>query len=167
MVKEFLGEYRLKDFARKVVAKTRRFKMKTIKKLSLMLFLLILGYLIGSFVPVSGFFNSGPADPAGPASSNSISGNCELKVTVQLQDNSPVADLEVDVSAEPGPPLQGGSAKTDGNGIAVFHIKPGSYYIFFNDNFFPKDLEYRDTLKVTLEEGKTIARSIILYPKSN
>jgi hypothetical protein len=112
----------------------------------------IAGYLIGSYFPVRGFFSS----------SESISGNAQLKVTVLRPDNSPATNLEVDISTEAGRVLNGGHEKTDSNGIATFNVQPGNYYIFFNAINFPKGLFYTDVPPVTLQSGKTASQTIIL-----
>jgi hypothetical protein len=136
--------------------------MKVYYKTGIILILLIIGYIIGSYIPIKGFFRTDSMDEN---VDGGIIGNAELNVTVLRSDKSPVVDIEVDIAIKPGPPLRGGVVKTDSNGLASFNIKPDTYYIFFNDNNFPADLEYRDMLQVTVEEGKVINRTIILYPK--
>jgi hypothetical protein len=136
--------------------------MKIFNKIGLVLVLLIIGYIIGSYIPITGFFRTDSMDEN---ADGGIIGNAELNVTVLRSDKSPVVDIEVDIAIKPGPPLRGGAVKTDSNGIASFNIKPGTYYIFFNDNNFPVDLEYRDMAQVTAEEGKVTSRTIILHPK--
>jgi hypothetical protein len=116
---------------------------------------LIAGYLIGSFFPIRGFFQS-----TGP----SIAGNSTLKVTVLRPDRSPATNLEVDIATKVGQVFEGGHEKTDANGIATFNIKPDTYYIFFNAINFPKDLKYTDTPSVVTQAGQTVSQTIILQP---
>ena len=122
-------------------------------KIVLVIIALILGYLIGSYFPIRGFFQS---------NTTSISGNSELKVTVLRPDKTPATDLEVDVATEPGAPLEGGAVKTDSSGIATFHVKPGTYSIFFNSIDFPKGLKYKDSISINVVEGKENNQTIIL-----
>jgi hypothetical protein len=86
----------------------------------------------------------------------SIAGNEVLKVTV-LMDNrvqDPVANVEVDVAETPGPPPEGGVSPTDSKGVATFHIKPGTYVIYFNNANFPKNLAVPELVPVTVTQGE-------------
>lgn len=126
------------------------------KKIILVLVVLIVGYLVGSYFPVKGFLHS---------SEPSISGSAELQVTVLRPDKSPATSLEVDIATEVGKVLDGGHVKTDSSGVATFNIKPGAYYIFFNANNFPKDLKYTDLPPVTVAEGSVARQTITLQAK--
>lgn len=128
------------------------------KKVLTIVAYLIIGYLVGSYFPVRGFFGNGSSGP-------SISGSAELQVTVLRPDNSPATGLEVDVATQIGQPGEGGMVETDGTGVATFHIKPGTYYIFFNDTNFPKDLLHKDTPQVTVSEGLTTKQTVHLQAK--
>jgi len=72
---------------------------------------LIAGYLIGSFFPVRGFFQS---------TGVSIAGNSTLKVTVLRPDRSPATNLEVDIGTSSGQVYEGGHETTDSSGVATF-----------------------------------------------
>ena len=128
--------------------------MKIILRISLVIALLLGGYVLGSFFPFTGFLRT----------DNGIEGNAELKITVLRPDNSPASNLEVDIAVEPGTPRPGGIEKTDSKGVATFHIKPGTYYIFFNANNFPKDLLSKKEIQVTVVENETTNQTINLFP---
>ena len=127
--------------------------MNKVIAIILIVFGLVAGYLIGSFFPVKGFFS---------ANEQGISGNAILKVTVLRPDKKPATNLEVDIATEVGKVLNGGHVNTDSNGVATFKIKPGTYYIFFNANNFPKNLLYKDVPPVLVTESSTAAETIIL-----
>jgi len=96
-------------------------------------------------------------------SQKTITGETILKVTASTVDGMPVSNLEVDVGKEPGPPPEGGKATTDENGTATFHVDPGSYYVYFNMNNFPSDLEYpKELYPVNVHEGKVNEINILL-----
>jgi hypothetical protein len=107
------------------------------KKIIIFIIIFVAGYLLGSFFPLS----LTPSSPQGD-----IQGDTELRVIVLRDDNQPVPNLEVDVAEKPGQPPLGGTAETDQQGVATFFVKPGTYYIYFNDSNFPSDLQ-------TLEQG--------------
>ena len=118
--------------------------------------ILFLGYLIGSFFPISGFFGE----------KDNIAGNAGLKVTVLRPDKTPAVNLEVDISEEAGKVNTGGHELTDANGVATFKVKPGTYSIFFNSINFPKNLQFHETPQVILEDGQTATYTINLQPQS-
>lgn len=122
-------------------------------KIVLVIIALVIGYLIGSFFPVKGFFRSNSA---------SISGSAELKVTVLRPDNSPATSLEVDIGTSSGKVLEGGHETTDSNGVATFHVKPNTYSVFFNAINFPKGLIYKDTVSINVVEDKANSQTIVL-----
>jgi hypothetical protein len=95
-----------------------------------------------------------------------IEGKSELQVTVLQDDNTPVANLEVDVAEEPGPPPEGGKTQTDGNGLATFHIKPGTYYIYFNSLGFPTDLEYPQPETIQIQQNIVNKHTIVIKTKT-
>jgi len=95
-----------------------------------------------------------------------IRGETKLEVTVVKENETPVADLEVDVGEKPGTPPQGGVMTTDEKGVATFYIRPGLYVIYFNAKNFPKDLEYpQDSKQVRVEEGKINQATVTLKLK--
>lgn len=117
--------------------------------------ILIVGYLIGSYFPIRGFFQS-----SGP----SISGDSTLQVTVLRPDRSPAQNLEVDIGTKAGQVYKGGHELTNAQGVATFNVKPDTYTIFFNASNFPADLRYDETT-VTTQAGQTSSSIIILQPK--
>jgi hypothetical protein len=86
----------------------------------------------------------------------SISGDNLLEVTVMMDNKrDPVANVEVDVGKEAGPPPIGGITQTDELGVARFYLQPGTYVIFFNQLSFPKNLEMPAPRPVTvIEDGQ-------------
>jgi hypothetical protein len=90
----------------------------------------------------------------------------KLQVTVLKDDNTPVANLEVDVAEEPGPPPEGGKTKTDGNGVATFHLKAGIYYIYFNSLGFPTDLKYPQPETIQIQQDIVNKYTIVLKTKT-
>jgi len=130
--------------------------MKMFKIVLLGLLIVVAGYIIGSFFPITGFFSSGA----------SIIGNAELKITVLRPDGSPATNLEVDVATQPGAPLKGGIAITDSKGEAIYKVKPGNYFVFFNSINFPKSLaQPHSPIQVTLVENQTTEQTINLTPQ--
>jgi len=86
---------------------------------------------------------------------NTIKGDAVLEVTLLMNNNSrdPLGKIEVDVAEKPGPPPEGGIAITDESGIATFRIKPGVYFIYFNNSNFPKNLSTPEPSSVVVTEG--------------
>lgn len=116
---------------------------------------LVIGYVIGSFLPLSGFQHSG----------DSIVGDAELRIHVVTDDGTAVTGLEVDLAETMGPPPEGGYAVSDGNGVATFHVKPGEYLAYFNSNTFPQYLEMIDSYPVSVEDGVANEATIVLETK--
>jgi hypothetical protein len=125
------------------------------KQLIFCLIFVIIGYILGSFFPYSGFIKEGEG----------IEGTAQVEVTLQAENNDPLANVEVDIAEIPGPPLSGGVAHTDENGIAVFQIKPGDYFIFFNSSNFPGDFVEPEPREVTIKEGELNEFTIVLELK--
>ncbi len=128
--------------------------MKTFGIIILVLGAFIGGFILGSYRPISGFITS----------KDSIKGNAELKVRVIDSSDNPVANLEVDVANKNKPPTTDGIRKTDKDGIAVFNLKPGHYFIFFNTTNFPPYYQVPREIEVDITEEKSNVKSIILYP---
>ncbi|MFA5386732.1 MAG: hypothetical protein WC297_03660 [Candidatus Paceibacterota bacterium] len=125
------------------------------KKLIFCLIFVIVGYILGSLFPYSGFIEE----------EKGIEGAAQVEVTLQAENNDPLANVEVDIAEIPGPPLSGGVAHTDENGTAVFQIKPGDYFIFFNSSNFPEGFIEPEPREVTIEEGELNEFTIVLELK--
>ncbi len=95
---------------------------------------------------------------------NGIEGNAELKVTLLMDNNvkNPLPNVEVDVAEKPGNPPKGGVAITDESGVATFKIKPGTYYIFFNDLSFPKNLAVPQLQQITVSGEKVSEKTFLI-----
>jgi len=130
--------------------------MKT--KIFLLIIGIILGYLIGNFLPPVNLFQFLEEEKK-----ESIIGNCELRVAIFSED-MPIKDLEVDIAKQPGPPPEGGVFYTDDNGIATFNLKPGKYFLYFNSSNFPQNLEYPEPQEVLVEEGKINKITVEILP---
>ena len=88
-----------------------------------------------------------------------------MEVVLQVENGSPLANIEVDIAEIPGPPLSGGASFTNENGIATFQIEPGDYFIFFNSNNFPEDFNEPEPEAITVKEGSLNKFTIILEVK--
>lgn len=110
------------------------------------------GAMFLGFVPKPAFLDQG------------IAGNAELKVTLLMDNNvkNPLPNIEVDVAVKPGQPPKGGVAMTDQSGTATFKIKPGTYSIFFNENSFPKNLKVPELVQITVSEGVTNEKTVLV-----
>jgi len=106
--------------------------MKKLIFIIVVLIILILGYLLGNFLPLAGFFSTNV---------KSIKGDAKLEVRLVLENNTPLANVEVDVAEKTGPPSQDGALFTDKNGIATFYVIPGNYFIYFNTANFPDNYQ--------------------------
>lgn len=129
-------------------------KMKTIKIILFAIVFFIIGYIVGNISPLAFFQFLG-----------SVVGDTKLRVTVLKDDNIPVQNLEVDIGLKLGPPPRGGVAITDQKGEAIFYLKPGKYFIFFNAANFPKDLEYPSPRAIEIKEGEVNQQTIYLKSK--
>lgn len=96
-----------------------------------------------------------------------IEGDIALEVKIVAQNQDPLSNIEVNVSQEPGQPPVGGTMFTDETGTAVFHVRPGSYFIFFNSNNFPSGFDYPAPTPVRVEEGQSNFHVITLMPKQS
>ncbi len=96
-----------------------------------------------------------------------IEGNAELEVTLLMDNNvkNPLPNIEVDVAEKPGPPPKGGIGLTDENGVAMFKIKPGNYFIYFNDTVFPKNLATPPLEQITVVEGSINEKTLLITTK--
>lgn len=83
-----------------------------------------------------------------------------LKVTI-IGGGKPAANLEVDLSKQPGPVRC--EQKTDKNGVVSFENVPtGSMFIFFNEKAFPKEFGQPPTEPVTILQGQTVEKRLEL-----
>jgi hypothetical protein len=141
--------------------------MKKIIIFSIILISLIVGYLLGNFFPIF-IFNSDTTNPPFSLSidkEQGIQGEARLEVFLVMDNGRLLDNVEVDLAEQPGSPPIGGVALSDDNGIAVFNVKPGNYFIFFNANNFPKNIEYPEPRAIEVLEGKTNQETITLYIK--
>lgn len=126
-----------------------------IVKILVVIIVFLLGYALGNFLPFSGFGEQGKG----------ITGSAKLEVTILMENNKPVANLEVDVAEKPGPPQLGGTAETNENGVATFNIQPGNYFIYFNSGNFPQNLKESSPQQIQISEGSVSKTTIILKSK--
>ncbi len=130
--------------------------MKILKFVLIFIIVLVVLYvgaiLLGVNLPKPAFLDNG------------IEGNAGLKVTLLMNNNlrNPVNKVEVDVAKKPGQPPKGGVAATDESGVAVFKIKPGIYYIYFNDVTFPKNLAVPEARQVTVDENSVKEETFLI-----
>ncbi len=130
--------------------------MKVLKYI-LVLFIALVVFYVGAIL--LGFNLPKPA-----SLDKGIEGNAELRVTLLMDNNlkNPLPNIEVDVAEKLGQPLKGGVAITNEQGVATFKVKPGSYYIFFNSGAFPKNLAEPEPQQVTVSEGGTNEKTILV-----
>jgi len=131
--------------------------MKILKFVVPLVIIFIIGYALGNFLPWSGF--------GGTDAGIGIKGSAKLEVTILSDNNQPVANVEVDVAEKPGPPLPGGSAMTNGNGVATFNIQPGNYFIYFNSSNFPQNFKEPALQQIQVSEGSVSKVAINLQSK--
>jgi len=129
--------------------------MKIFSIVILCFLFLIIGYLLGTWKPLSTFMTG----------SNSIKGTTEVKVTVLGPTNQPVTNLEVDIATKNGPPTAEGVRTTDAQGVATFNLKAGHYFVFFNTTKFPSDFNVPRESEIDVIEGQINAKTIILSTK--
>jgi hypothetical protein len=101
-----------------------------------------------------------------------IVGNMTAYVKVVTDKGAAVKNLEVDMGLTPGgKPPEGGTAVTNASGIAMFHVKPGTYVIYFNLSTFPQDLVYppstspQSATSITVSENGPSEQTIVLQTK--
>lgn len=130
--------------------------MKILKFILIFLVALAIFYvgaiLLGVNLPKPAFLDKG------------IEGNAELKVTLAMDNNvqNPLPNVEVDLAEKPGNPPKGGVAITNELGVATFKVKPGTYFIFFNDLTFPKNLKVPEVQEITVIEGAANKKTILV-----
>lgn len=125
---------------------------------------LIIGYLLGNFLPLSNFSKpyEETTDSATTETNQIPDGKGKLIVNVTNTDGEPVIGIEVDVAAQPGPPEEWGVKEADFNGNVEYVLDPGSYYVFFNMNRFPTEYEIQPEKQITITEGEKQEISFVL-----
>lgn len=131
--------------------------VKTLKFIIIGLFILAILYVGAIFL---GFNLPKPAF----LEDKGIEGNSELKVTLLMDNNvkNPLPNIEVDVAEKPGQPPKGGIAITNEEGIATFKVKPGSYFIYFNDDTFPKNLDTPEPQPINVTEEAISEKTFLI-----
>lgn len=135
------------------------------KKLILIAVIFLLaGYVLGSFFPVN---LGGSGEERREFSlpqliKRGIEGDAQVEIILLMDTGTPLANVEVDLAEEPGPPPIGGVSLTDENGIAVFNVKPGNYFVFFNDINFPQNLKTPEAQPIEVKEGIVNQKTITL-----
>lgn len=130
--------------------------MKKIIFIVAVLVILILVYLLGSFLPLNNLF----APPT-----KSIKGDARLSVKLVLDNGAPLPNVEVDVAKQVGPPSKDGTFVTDETGTAKFFVVPGNYFIYFNLNNFPKNLQLPPAQQIAVEENVNNSKTITIKAK--
>lgn len=110
---------------------------------------LIFGYILGNILPISFTNFSFQKEDQG------IKGDIVFTITAKMvETETPLPNVEIDLAPQPGNPPVGGVALTDENGVAVLSVRPGTYFIYFNDNTFPENLVMPEPEQVIItEEG--------------
>ncbi|OGY57090.1 MAG: hypothetical protein A2Y84_00310 [Candidatus Colwellbacteria bacterium RBG_13_48_8] len=125
---------------------------------------LILGYILGSIFPLNIFSSSQTQHPFNLAlvGDKGIQGDSQLQVTLKMDNGSPLGNVEVDLAETPGQPPVGGVALSDEDGLAIFNVQPGNYFIFFNDENFPQNIETPAPTPIGVKENEINQIEIIL-----
>lgn len=111
------------------------------------------GYVLGSYLPITGF---------SVLKDQGISGQAKLEVKLLTVNGLPLSDVEIDLGKQPGPPAKGGVALTNEKGIATFNIQPGDYVIFFNSNSFPQNMMIPELVRVAVNDGVLNEKTLII-----
>jgi len=133
----------------------------------IILLALVIGYILGLFFPLSIFGLSNSQHPFSLPilEDTGIEGDARLEVSLIMDNGRPLDNVEVDLAEVPGPPPIGGVGLTNEDGLAVFSVKPGSYFIFFNSNNFPKNVNCPEPIAIEVKEGIVNEKEIILTIK--
>jgi hypothetical protein len=108
---------------------------------------LILGYILGNILPMELTNLSLKKEDQG------IKGDILFILTAKMiETKTPIPNVEIDLGLQPGNPPAGGIAITDENGMAIFSVQAGTYFIYFNDNTFPKHLVMPEPEEVIITE---------------
>lgn len=120
------------------------------------IFLLLSGYVLGHLFPF----------PLWDFRKD-IKGSAELRVIAVTDKGQPVENLSIVISRKPRTaPDVGGEGITDKDGLAVFKLKPGRYYLGLTTESIPKNLDY-PTLpsQIEVKEGVINEQKITLLSK--
>jgi hypothetical protein len=130
----------------------------------LKIFKFIVIFLVAAMIIYAGGIFLGFNLPKPDFLDKGIEGEGVLKVTLLMDNNvkNPLPNIEVDVAKKPGPSPRGGIAATDEAGVATFKIKPGSYYIFFNNSTFPKNLEMPQPVQITVSKETVSEKTMLM-----
>lgn len=106
--------------------------------------------------------------PKPPFLEKGIEGNSKLQVTLLMDNNvkNPLPNIEVDLAEKPGKPPSGGVAMTDESGVANFKVKPGTYFIYFNDLSFPKNLAVPQPQQITVSDEKISEKTFLITTRN-
>lgn len=117
---------------------------------------LVLGYVLGSIFPLNLFGSDQVRHPfdLSVMEDRGIEGDARLEVVLVMDNGRLLDNVEVDLAEAPGQPPIGGVALSDENGVAVFDVKPGNYFIFFNDVNFPQNVQTVEPIPVEVKEGE-------------
>lgn len=123
---------------------------------------ILAGYILGSFFPFNFSNISFQSD-----SDKGIQGDAQLIITAKMDNGKNIIpNLEIDLAEEPGgQPPEGGVALTDTSGVAEFNVKPGIYYIYFNDLNFPTNLKNPGPEQITVSEDAPNTKEILFVTK--
>lgn len=96
-----------------------------------------------------------------------ISGDIELRVMAVTDKGQPVENLAIGLSRKPyAPPDIGGEQYTNKEGVAIFRLKAGEYYLGVGNKSIPQDLEYRTApFRIDVREGAINEQRITLYSR--
>lgn len=130
-----------------------------------LLVVLVIGVVSGYLLRDLPLLRPKQEDLPGELESGEYVGDEILKVKLVKEDGTPLPDFEIDLWAEgktEGPPTAA-IEETDEEGIATFHLKPGTYWQGFNLSNWPEDLETPvGQRKVTVKSGEINSLTITL-----
>jgi len=125
----------------------------------------LVGGFVGYFVRDLPAFFSQEEDLPGQLAGGEYVGDEVLEITVVREDGTPMVGLEIDLWAEgkaEGPPTAA-IGETNEEGVATFHLRPGTYLQGFNLSSWPEDLELPvGQREIVVQAGKTNAVSVTL-----
>jgi hypothetical protein len=125
----------------------------------------VVGYAVGNFLPFNGFGTGKQSTTSTSSNLPSVSSaqnQTQLKIKAVTKTGSPVSQLEIDVAEKPGPPPQNGAEITNENGVAIFNIEPGNYFVYFNSGNFPKNLKEPKPERIQIVSGNANEKTITL-----
>ncbi len=130
--------------------------MKFLKLIFIIVFFFVVGYVLGNIFPFNSLFLF-----------RGIAREVDLKITVLRDDQTAVSGVEVDIDESLPPlPIRMVSSLTNESGVATFKLKPGTYFVFFNLNNFPQDLEFPKTSqRIDIQGNRENELTIVLKRK--